>query len=150
MTLRRTRINRCHQRDGSKIHFISFGWSGPELTYFESVSDFTMSDRSGFYHVSPGPDFIYFECGSGSRFYQGSPGCGSGSRFYPFLSPGPDPYFIHQVRILSHFEFGSGSGFYQAYPDPGPGTNTLQRCTNKLTYSIAVIKYQPLSTRRMT
>ena len=89
---------------GSGPYFISLAWL-PVLSF-----------------LSPGPDFINFDSGYGSGFYQDSPEDESGSELYQCFSPGPD--CINLVRIwvpiLSIFESGSGSGFYQACPCPGP------------------------------
>ena len=77
-----------------RILFISS--LGPDFIYLES--------RSGFYRCSPGPDCINDQSESRSRsgfyplrvwiLYWSSSGC------YPFLSPGPSPEFIKQVRVL--------------------------------------------------
>ena len=72
--------------------FIFFGWSESGFYIFESGPDFIMSVRSGFYHVSPGPDFIHFESGTDFIMLVRV-------RILSFLSPGPGPDFINEVRV---------------------------------------------------
>ena len=99
-----------------RILFISS--LGPDFIYLES--------GSGFYRCSPGPVCINAESESRSRsgFYPLRVRIlyWSSSGFYPFLSPGPSPEFIKQVRVhvrvklrISSSMSGSGStsGFYQ-------------------------------------
>ena len=66
---------------------------GPDFIYLES--------GSGFYRCSPGPDCINDESGSRSGFYPLRVRIlyWSGSGSYPFLSSGPSPEFIKQVRV---------------------------------------------------
>ena len=79
-----------------RILFISS--LGPDFIYLES--------GSGFYRCSPGPDCINDESGSRSGFYSLRARIlyWSGSGFYPFLSPGPSPEFIKQVRVHVRFQ----------------------------------------------
>ena len=82
---------------GSGFDFIYYGPS-PVYIFCCSWSGFYLFwVRSGFYHVSPGPDFIYFESGSG--FYPSSP-CLDISSEFPPLSICVN-ILCFEVRLLS-------------------------------------------------
>ena len=90
--------------------------SGPYFSKLVHLSVLSiLSQGLEFIYLSPGPDFIDFESGSGSRSYHGNPEGESGSEFYQFFSPSSGPDFIHRVRvrvqILSIFESGTGPDF---------------------------------------